>query len=85
MAHTIINTPSVYSAKLPTKGWINLAQIRQLEFDETASIVCVVWQNGDKQIFYKADAQALIDAWNEAVENIANRTSNYRQLNRRLS
>lgn len=84
MAHIIINTPSVYSAKLPTKGWINLAQIRQIEVSEDCFIVTVTWQNGDKQIFYRNDAKALIDAWNEAATTLQSRIANHLSQNRRI-
>ncbi len=84
MSHIIINTPSVYSAKLPTKGWINLAQIRQLEVSENCLIVIITWQNGDKQTFKHDDAQALVDAWNEADSVLKTRISSHLQTNRRI-
>ncbi|MGV0102336.1 hypothetical protein NSTCB13_00857 [Nostoc sp. DSM 114160] len=83
--HTIINTPSVFSCKLPAAGWINLAQIRQIQFEDLPTRTAVVtWHNGDKQIFFGDDAVALIQSWQDAatvVEQLAN--CNYRLKNRR--
>lgn len=74
----------MYSAKLPTKGWINLAQIRQIEVNEDTSITVVTWQNGEKQTFKHKDAEALIDAWNEANLLLKARIASHLQTNRRI-
>ncbi|MEH2258309.1 hypothetical protein [Nostoc sp.] len=82
--HTIVNTPSVFTCKLPTAGWINLAQIRQIRFEDLPSRTLVVtWQNGDTQLFFSEDAVALIAAWEEAAVLLAERCSNHRVKNRR--
>lgn len=84
--HTIVNTPSVFSCKLPSAGWINLAQIRQIQFEDLPSRTAVVtWQNGDKQPFFGEDAVALVAAWEEAAALLADRCSNHRLKNRRLT
>nr|WP_322711766.1 hypothetical protein [Nostoc sp. ChiSLP03a]MDZ8213009.1 hypothetical protein [Nostoc sp. ChiSLP03a] len=82
--HTIVNTPSVFSCKLPAAGWINLAQIRQIQFEDLPSRTAVVtWQNGDKQTFFGEDAASLIAAWSEAVTLLTERPGNHRLKNRR--
>jgi hypothetical protein len=71
--------------KLPNQGWINLALIRQVEYDNfnyDTMIVIVTWSNGEKQVFHSADAKALIDSWNEQINSSLQRC-NHRQLNRR--
>lgn len=86
MNHIIINSPSVYTCKLPTQGWINLVLIRQIQYEDsnyTVPIAIVTWSNGNKQAFYKADAKALIDGWNEATKLLEQRC-NHRQSNRRF-
>ncbi|WP_253274447.1 hypothetical protein [Nostoc sp. PCC 7107] len=81
--HTIVNTPSVFSCKLPAAGWINLAQIRQIQFENLPTRVAVVtWQNGDTQIFYGDDAATLIQSWEDATGLLEQRC-NYRTKNRR--
>lgn len=81
--HTIVNTPSVFSCKLPAAGWINLAQIRQIQFEDMPTrTAAVTWQNGDKQTFFGEDAVSLINAWEETVTLLAER-SDYRLKNRR--
>ncbi|MGV0102243.1 hypothetical protein NSTCB13_00759 [Nostoc sp. DSM 114160] len=83
--HTIVNTPSVFSCKLPAAGWINLAQIRQIQFEDLPSRTAVVtWQNGDKQTFFGEDAASLITAWSEAVTLLNVRYDNHRSKNRRV-
>ncbi|MEH2424495.1 MAG: hypothetical protein V7K48_27375 [Nostoc sp.] len=74
--YTIVNTPSVFSCKLPAAGWINLAQIRQIQYEELPNrIVAVTWQNGDKQIFRGEDTAALIKAIENATISINKRCS----------
>ncbi len=83
--HTIVNTPSVFSCKLPAAGWINLAQIRQIQFEDLPSRTAVItWQNGDKQTFFGEDAASLIAAWSEAVTLLNARCDNHRSKNRRV-
>ncbi|MFN6442122.1 MAG: hypothetical protein RMY35_035385 [Nostoc sp. DedSLP01] len=82
--HTIINTPSVFSCKLPAAGWINLAQIRQIQFEELPTrVAAVTWHNGDKQTFFGEDAVALIQGWEDAVLAVEQRSNNHRFKNRR--
>ena len=85
MNHIIINSPSVFATKLPASGWVNLAQIRQLQYEviDLKPTVVVVWSNGDKQIFRGLDAATLYDAWIDATRALTERRSNYRQINRR--
>ena len=72
--HTIVNSPSVFSCKLPAAGWINLAQIRQIQFEDLPSRTAVVtWQNGDKQPFFGEDAVELIKAIEKAITSINKR------------
>ncbi|BAY16902.1 hypothetical protein NIES21_27360 [Anabaenopsis circularis NIES-21] len=79
--HTIISTPSVFSCKTPTAGWLNLAQIRQLQFEEQPSPVAVVtWHNGDTQSFFGENATAIMANWQEAADRTCN---DYRVKNRR--
>lgn len=85
MSHIIINSPQVYICKLPTQGWINLSLIRQIQYDDLSyiPIALVTWSNGEKQIFHRDDAKALIDSWNSATKLLEQRC-NHRQLNRRF-
>jgi hypothetical protein len=63
---------------LPTAGWINLAQIRQLQFEELPSpIAVIIWHNGDIQEFTGENATAIMANWLEATN------SKYRSKNRR--
>ena len=82
--HTIINTPVVFTCKLPAAGWINLAQVRQIRFEDLPSRTAVVtWQNGDTQPFFGEDAACLIAALEEAAVLLAERCNNHRVKNRR--
>ncbi|GAX41546.1 hypothetical protein NIES4075_25190 [Tolypothrix sp. NIES-4075] len=85
MSHIIISVPSVYTCKLPSQGWINLALIRQIQYDDLSyiPIALVTWSNGEKQIFRGDDAIALIDSWNSATKLLEQRC-NHRQINRRF-
>lgn len=85
MSHIIINSPSVYTCKLPSLGWINLALIRQIQYDDLSyiPIALVTWSNGEKQTDQQDDAKALIDNWNSATKLLEQRCS-HRQLNRRF-
>ncbi|MBD2416072.1 hypothetical protein H6G80_03205 [Nostoc sp. FACHB-87] len=81
--HTIVNTPSVFSCKLPAAGWINLAQIRQIQFEDMPTrVAAVTWQNGDHQTFHGEDAVTLIQSWEDATGLLEQRC-NYRAKNRR--
>ncbi|MEH1788064.1 MAG: hypothetical protein V7L23_34530 [Nostoc sp.] len=76
----IISLPAVFTCKTPTAGWLNLAQIRQLSFEELPyPNVIVTWLNGDKDAFTYDDATAIMATWLEASAN------NYRSKNRRNS
>ncbi|MEH2288317.1 hypothetical protein [Nostoc sp.] len=78
--HTIINTPVVFSCKLPAAGWINLAQIRQIQFEDLPSrTIVVTWQNGDNQPFFGEDAVALLKAWENAANSINKRCNSQRK------
>ena len=65
---TIIKVPSVYSCKIPSGEWLNLALMRRLQYEVTESlqVVRVTWENGDKNRFTGEDAIALLTAWEEA-------------------
>ncbi len=74
----IIAVPTVFTCKTPTAGWLNLAQIRQLQFGELPNPVAVItWHNGDTENFFGDDATAIMESWLEASSN------NYRSKNRR--
>ncbi|MBD2413608.1 hypothetical protein FACHB389_34795 [Nostoc calcicola FACHB-389] len=86
--HTIINTPSVFTCKTPSAGWINLAQIRQLEYDEvfhSYPVAIVTWHNGEKQAFKRENATAIMQAWVEATTLLEQRCNcnSHRVKNRR--
>lgn len=77
--HTIINTPSVFSCKLPAAGWINLSLVRQIQSEDFPTrVVVVTWLNGDKQIFHGEDAVALLKAWENAA-NLVNKRCTQRK------
>ncbi|MFN6488336.1 MULTISPECIES: hypothetical protein [unclassified Nostoc] len=83
--HTIINTPVVFSCKTPTEGWINLAQIRQIQHEEYPGITVVItWHNGDRQAFTGVNATAILQAWQQAADLLEQRCNcNHRLKNRR--
>ncbi|MDZ8108349.1 MAG: hypothetical protein RM338_22375 [Nostoc sp. DedQUE12a] len=73
----------MFSCKLPAAGWLNLSQIRQIQFEDMPTRTTVVtWHNGDRQTFFGEDAVALIQGWEEAITLLAER-SHYRLKNRR--
>ncbi|MBX9259404.1 hypothetical protein H1Q63_36730 [Desmonostoc muscorum CCALA 125] len=79
--HNIISVPTVFTCKTPTAGWLNLAQVRQLQFDELPNPIAVVtWHNGDIQNFFGENATAIMQTWLEASE----RCNDHRFKNRRL-
>ncbi|MCV3213034.1 hypothetical protein OGM63_05745 [Plectonema radiosum NIES-515] len=84
MTNININSTIVYICKLPTQGWINLALIRQIQYEDLnyAPVALVTWSNGEKQTFHRDNAQALIDSWNEVTRTLE-QPCNHRQLNRR--
>ncbi|WP_026733972.1 hypothetical protein [Fischerella sp. PCC 9605] len=55
----------------PTKGWVNLAYVRQIQFrrihiHRSLQITCLVtWSNGDKEAFFAKDAEAIAQALNK--------------------
>jgi hypothetical protein len=68
----------VFTCKTPTAGWLNLAQIRQLQFEELPNPVAIVtWHNGDKQEFFGDNATAIM------ASLLENSGVNYRSKNRR--
>lgn len=85
MTHIIINSPSLYTIKLPNQSWVNLALIRQIQYNDLGyiAIALVTWSNGERQTFHRDDAKALINGWNEAIKLLEQRC-NHRQVNRRL-
>jgi hypothetical protein len=65
----IISVPTVFTCKLPTAGWLNLAQMRQVQVEEEVfnqPVVMITWQNGDNQVFHGENAKAIITALSEA-------------------
>ncbi|MBH8576971.1 hypothetical protein I8752_29110 [Nostocaceae cyanobacterium CENA369] len=79
----IISVPTVFTCPTPSAGWLNLAQIRQLQFEDYPNPIAVVtWHNGDKQSFFGDNATAIMNAWLEAQERC--NCDNYRLKNRRL-
>lgn len=74
----IISQAAVFTCKTPTAGWLNLAQIRQLQFEELPYPIAVVtWFNGDQQVFTYEDGIAIMDNW------LQTSGVNYRSKNRR--
>jgi hypothetical protein len=65
---TIIKVPAVFSCKLPSGEWINLALIRRLEYELKIEVPVakITWDNGDHQIYVAENAIALVTAWEEA-------------------
>ena len=75
----IISVPTVFTCKTPTAGWLNLAQVRQLQFEEYPNPIAVVtWHNGDQQSFFGENATAIMATWQEASDR-----NDYRVKNRR--
>lgn len=75
----IISVPTVFTCKTPTAGWLNLAQVRQLQFEEYPNpIAAITWHNGEKQHFFGENATAIMATWLDA----ADRTNDYRIKNR---
>ncbi|BAY08605.1 hypothetical protein [Calothrix sp. NIES-2098] len=69
--HTIISVKSVFTCKTPGSGWLNLAQVRQLQHSPAGDafkqdLVVITWHNGDNQPFQGEDATAILQAWEEA-------------------
>ncbi|MBN4004770.1 hypothetical protein [Nostoc sp. LPT] len=83
--HTIINTPSVFTCKTPSEGWINFAQVRQLQHEEyPKNVVVLTWHNGDRQTFTGVNAAAILQAWEQATALLEQRCNcNHRLKNRR--
>ncbi|NER36207.1 MAG: hypothetical protein F6J93_19855 [Oscillatoria sp. SIO1A7] len=65
---SIVRVPAVWSCKLHSNQWLNLAHIRHMEVFPQSWIpyVTVTWDNGNRQIFEGEDANILIDAWEQA-------------------
>lgn len=77
----IISVPTVFTCKTPTAGWLNLAQVRQLQFEDHPNPIAVItWHNGEKQSFYGENATAIMATWQEA-----NDRNDYRVKNRRVT
>ncbi|NJK27289.1 MAG: hypothetical protein HC925_00045 [Coleofasciculaceae cyanobacterium SM2_3_26] len=79
---TIILVPSMYPVQISAIGgtsrWVNLAQIRELEFfpsepDPRSAWALVVWQTGDRERFNGQLAHNLYDRWRESSCRIAAR------------
>ncbi|WP_339376823.1 hypothetical protein [Nostoc sp. 106C] len=63
----------MFTCKTPGSGWINLAQIRQLQFSPAGEtfnddLVVITWVNGDSQPFQGEDATAILQAWQDAQD-----------------
>jgi hypothetical protein len=63
-----INSPSIYSCKLPKGRWLNLALAYQLEVREEQAIL--YWINKEISIYNDEEAQVIIEAWEEAHQKI---------------
>ncbi|MER3491015.1 MAG: hypothetical protein C4323_01015 [Mastigocladus sp. ERB_26_2] len=62
--------PQPIVCKTPTKGWLNLAYARQVQFckiyvnPSKEQRVCVItWSNGHKEGFFDLDAQVIAQTW----------------------
>ncbi|BBD60613.1 hypothetical protein NIES2109_34120 [Nostoc sp. HK-01] len=64
----IISVPTIFSCKLPSGGWVNLAQIRQIEIDPPTGVVITTWVNGEKQRFDGENATAILQTWEQAAQ-----------------
>lgn len=66
----IVSIPTIWSCKTPNSGWLNLAQVRQLQRlrDKETQVLGlgITWSNGQKQIFTGEDAQAILTSWQQA-------------------
>ncbi|OCQ96067.1 hypothetical protein BCD64_11965 [Nostoc sp. MBR 210] len=65
----IISVPTVFTCKTPNSGWLNLALVRQLQYEELEAIgivVVIVWLTGERQTFRDDDSAAILKAWQEA-------------------
>ncbi|WP_026735435.1 hypothetical protein [Fischerella sp. PCC 9605] len=53
----------------PTRGWVNLAYARQIQFRKihihmSWQFACrITWSNGDRETFFGKDAQAIAQTW----------------------
>lgn len=63
-----INSPSIYSCKLPNGTWLNLSLAYQLEIEEDSIILH--WVNKETSVYQGEQAQAVITAWEEAHQKI---------------
>ena len=82
----IISVPTVFSCDTPNSGWLNLAQVRQIQTEHLhdKNVAVITWHNGDKQAFTGEDATAIYQAWLEADALIKQRCNcNHRFQNRR--
>jgi len=75
----IISVPTVFTCKTPGSGWINLAQVRQLQFSPAGDafkedLVVITWVNGDSQPFTGEDATAILQVWEYAHNRCNNQT-----------
>jgi len=77
----IISVPAVFTCKTPSAGWVNLAQIRQVIDDQEERLIVVSWLNGDTQLFYGENAEAILGSLNESEQRCSD--SNHRLKNRR--
>lgn len=65
----IISVPTVFTCKLPTAGWLNLAQMRQIQVEQevfTEPVVMITWNNGDNQLFHGDNAKAILSTLEQA-------------------
>lgn len=78
------SVPTVFSCETPNSGWLNLAQVRQLQFESKPTPVAVItWLSGDNQTFKGDDATAIYETWQQAAARLQSCCDNYRSKNRR--
>lgn len=82
----IISVPTIFSCKTPKSGWLNLALIRQLQYDQSTEppdppldMVLVVWNNGERQAFTGDDATAILNAWQDATQRCTCQNSRHEE------
>jgi hypothetical protein len=63
----IIKVPSVYSCLLPGGEWINLALVRQIKPGDGPGKIVVIWETGEFDVYFGAEAAAILAALKEAV------------------
>ncbi|MFB2770789.1 hypothetical protein ACE1AT_16075 [Pelatocladus sp. BLCC-F211] len=60
-----IAQPQLHFCQTPTRGWVNLAYARQIQFRKIHIHMCwrfacrITWSNGDRETFFGKDATAI--------------------------